>query len=286
MNREQIALIVHSKGALVTLAASLSGLAGAASGYFVAMKKLEAKYNEIAETEIREAKNFYASKHKQGAFSSPEKVVANLGIDSLEETVRDVDGRSAAEALVSYKADGEVIETDSDIVALVEKELAEADSIEEINARLNKMPEQVRNIFKDAEPDPTGLFDYNEEIKNRSEDHPFVISFDEYDENEEGHSQTNLTYFDGDDILIDEKEEPIEDVENTVGTENLQKFGHGSKDSKIVYIRNERLDLDFEVVLSHGKYVEEVLGFLEHSGDTRHSSDRRDKILRFRGDDE
>lgn len=284
MNREQIALIVRSKGALVALAASLSGLAGAASGYLVAMKKLEMKYNEIADKEIKEAKNFYSSKFKKGDFASPEMMVASLGIDSPDEVLPSV--KDAAEALVSYKADGEVIETDSDIIALVEKELAEADPIEEINARLAKMPEQVRNIFKDAEPDPTGIFDYAAEIANRSEDHPFVVSFDEFNENEEGHSQVTLTYFDGDDVLIDEKEQPIEDVENTVGMENLQKFGHGSNDSKIVYIRNERLDLDFEVVLSHGKYVEEVLGFLEHSGDTRHSSDRRDKILRFRGDDE
>jgi hypothetical protein len=253
MNREQIVLMVRSKAALVILAASLSGLAGAASGYFVAMKKLETKYNEIADKEIKEAKNFYASKHKKGVFSTPEQVVESLGLAD-----------EAAEALVSYKGEGETVESDSDIVALVEKELAEADPIEEINARLNKMPEQVRNIFKDAEPDPTGIFDYNAEIANRSEDHPFVISFDEYDENEEGHSQVTITYFDGDDVLVDEKEQPIDDVENTVGTENLQKFGHGSKDSKIVYI----------------------LGFLEHSGDTRHSGDRRDKILRFRGDDE
>jgi len=275
MNRPEI---VSGCGGIVL------GLSVGGAVAFVLVKKMEAKYNLIAEKEIQEAKKFYSSKFKTGDFASPEMMVASLGIDSPDEVLPSV--KDAAEALVSYKADGEVIETDSDIVALVEREMNEAEPIEEINARLNKMPEQVRNIFKDAEPDPTGVFDYKEELKHRTKTTPYVISHDEFMENEEEHSQVSVTYFEGDNVITDEKDEILEDVDNTIGEVNLEKFGHGSKDSKIVYVRNDRLDLDFEVVLSHGKYTEEVLGFLEHSGETRHSRDGRSKIRRFRGDDE
>jgi hypothetical protein len=97
-------------------------------------------------------------------------------------------------------------------------------------------------------------------------------------ESEPGYQQVTITFFEGDDVLSDERDQVIEDIEETVGVENLKQFGHGSKDPKIVYIRNDRLELDFEVVQSQNKYVEEVLGFVQHS-------DQR-KIRKFRGGNE
>jgi hypothetical protein len=49
-----------------------------------------------------------------------------------------------------------------------------------------------------------------------------------------------------------------------VGEENLAKFGHGSKDPNLVYVRNEGMDLDFEISYAEGKYSEQVMGFMAH----------------------
>jgi hypothetical protein len=71
-------------------------------------------------------------------------------------------------------------------------------------------------------------------------------------------------YYDGDDILTDDDNRPIDNKDQLVGENNLTKFGHGSRNSYIVYIRNELLGLDMEVVLRHASFVEEVHG-LKHS---------------------
>jgi hypothetical protein len=53
--------------------------------------------------------------------------------------------------------------------------------------------------------------------------------------------------------------------DNLVGDKNLDRFGHGSNDAFIVYIRNDQLEIVYEVVLSPNSYAEEVHGF-SHEG--------------------
>lgn len=94
---------------------------------------------------------------------------------------------------------------------------------------------------------------------------PYIISNETFFQNTREYDQSTLTYYEGDDILVDEIDEPIQDPDMVVGEANLSKFGHGSKDNNIVYVRNDVLGLDFEVVRRHGKYAQEVLGYIEHS---------------------
>lgn len=82
---------------------------------------------------------------------------------------------------------------------------------------------------------------------------PFVISQKQYagwDEEEEGMSfeKITLTYFPQHRILLDDEEEPLDDIANVVGWRNLTKFGGESGDPDVVYIRNQKLMSDFEVV--------------------------------------
>ena len=237
---------------------------GLAAGVFMVKKKLEAKYLEVSKKEIADAKQFYSILNKKDDFETPESTVENLGLV-----------KEATEALRTYQ--GNVLETEKPrVIKNIEIESVSIDSVAAPNHGSIEIVE--RNVFTDAEPNDDN-FDYEEELKHRSVTVPYVISHDEFMEAEPGYNQVTLTYYEGDGVLTDEKDSPIEEVDSTIGEDNLQRFGHGSKDNKIVYIRNEILDLDFEVVHSNGKYVEEVLGFIEHS-------DHRRKIRRFRGDDE
>lgn len=80
---------------------------------------------------------------------------------------------------------------------------------------------------------------------------PFVISMQQYswdaDEGDE-YDKITLKYYPRHRMLLDDEEEPVEDVANTIGWRNLNQFGGDSGDPDTVFIRNRRMRTDFEVV--------------------------------------
>jgi hypothetical protein len=120
-----------------------------------------------------------------------------------------------------------------------------------------------QNIFEEAHPEI--VWDYAVEIKARSKDEPYVIHVDEFNDNEHEYEQTAYTYYEGDDILSDVRDTPVEPVDMIVGLKNLQRFGHGSNDINCVYVRNDELKLDMEINRTQASFAEEVHGFIEHS---------------------
>lgn len=93
-------------------------------------------------------------------------------------------------------------------------------------------------------------------------DEPYIIAHDEWIEGHDEHDKTVLYYYEGDDILAGEDGMTIEDTDTTVGPDALVSFGQRSKDHKIVYIRNERLAVDFEIHKDERTYTEAVLGYV------------------------
>lgn len=79
---------------------------------------------------------------------------------------------------------------------------------------------------------------------------PFVISQAEYAWDEEGqaYDKETLTYFPRERVLVDDDEEVIDDVRGVIGWPNLNRFGDESEDADIVFVRNRRLNTDYEVV--------------------------------------
>lgn len=123
------------------------------------------------------------------------------------------------------------------------------------------------NIFDDIPERDDDDFDFEREVPKRSPDKPYIITFDEFYESD---NQTiTLTWFEGDEVLADEKDEHIPTIDKTVGEDNLLRFGYGSRDPNILYIRNEKMETDFEVVKNEGKYTEQVLGFIQHEDKVR-----------------
>ena len=81
---------------------------------------------------------------------------------------------------------------------------------------------------------------------------PYVIGPDDYHEDESGvFDKETTTYYEGNDVLVTESDEVLE-INDTIGRESLQHFGDYESDT--VYVRNERLGMDFEVVYSEGCY--------------------------------
>lgn len=212
-------------------------------------------------------------------------------------------GTSAASfvlgSAVSYFITKKVLQTRFD--ALVEKELQEAKEYyarraasDEVQISKKAHQEMVKHLaYKaDSEPEPERTttyldneplevdqtFNYEDELKNRTTEKPYVIHVDEFMTNESEYDQVSITYYEGDDVLADEKDSPVPDPDAVIGQDNLERFGHGSKDNRVVYIRNDILQMEFEVIHRDGDYAKEVLGFIEHS-------DSRGRPRKFRNED-
>jgi hypothetical protein len=95
---------------------------------------------------------------------------------------------------------------------------------------------------------------------NRHPGMPYDISDADFGDDND-YEKITLTYYAGDDVLVDDKEVPIRNTEPVVGHDISKKFGLKSNDEHIAYIRNERLEVDFEVCLDFRSYTEVVLGY-------------------------
>lgn len=85
-----------------------------------------------------------------------------------------------------------------------------------------------------------------------NKEHPYVISPEEFGEIEE-YEKISLTYY-ADRVLTDDLNEPIDDIPGIVGEDFATHFGEYEDDS--VFIRNDRLKCDYEILLSERTYDE------------------------------
>lgn len=255
---------------ILSVTFTVGAAVGAGVAYKVLDKKFKLKYEKIAEQEIAEAKVFYSKLNKTGDYSDPEKLAKEV----LDEVVEEID--EYADAVKDYTSPENPTAVRVTAVQ-VEVEQETAQEVEE------------RNIFVDNR-DPDNLFDLAAEVAKRDPLVPYIITDEEFLQNDPEHEQLSLVYYEGDKTLADDKDGEVPEPDVTVGETHLALFGHGSNDANIVYVRNEKLNMDFEIARSPGHYAHEVLG-LQHSDMTgsrrRENYQRRTGNRRFRdGDDE
>lgn len=104
----------------------------------------------------------------------------------------------------------------------------------------------------------------SEEDANDILDEPYVIDFDEWSDSPPGTEQVALIFYDGDEVLADEHGTVIHNPKSTIGTDALDSFGKGSRDANVVYIRNPKTGVDYEIYQNMGTYAEEVHGIRPH----------------------
>lgn len=89
---------------------------------------------------------------------------------------------------------------------------------------------------------------------------PYVISAQSFINEKLEYEKLTITYYEGDDTLADDAEEIVDDPVSLAGEGVFEKFGTcGSEDPNVVYVRNERIGTDFEILLNKGAYSEEVI---------------------------
>lgn len=113
----------------------------------------------------------------------------------------------------------------------------------------------TNNAFAESEDG----WDYEEEIKGRNHHDPYILHKDEFfeDDDEFDYRQVSLTYYAGDNIMADDDNSPVYNYETVVGP---LRFGHGSGEPNIVYVRNPKLRMEYEIILHEGYFQVEVMG--------------------------
>lgn len=126
-----------------------------------------------------------------------------------------------------------------------------------------KMDNAIKTAKIETKNSPAELAQYNEILKRNYASAPvepakkdiYIIDPDEYGL-KAGYATEELNYYAGDDTLVDEHDERIEDASSMIGIEALEHFGDYEED--IIHIRNEKLNVDFEITRFDQSYAEVI----------------------------
>lgn len=234
---------------LLIAGAALIGLStGAFIGYRLAKRYLEPKYAALAEEEIQQAKILYAHRTKDG-MDTPSVAVNKLIPDDHPE---------AQAAMLKYQG------KDVHLTVVEDGVIVSARVPEDLEFKEEPAAPVRNNLFEETSAEPTYSYegwDYETELARRTDANPFIVTQEEFFENEDNLEVIQATYYEGDDVLEDGSGGIIGDIQGTVGKDNLKKFGHGSGEEHIVYIFNKKAGLAFEISRHEGRYAVVVLGF-------------------------
>lgn len=199
-------------------------VAGFIIGYKVAERRLIAQFELRLEKETQGMREFYTASTKK-PYATPQEAAADLIVEEAERII-------TADKVAYHK----IVSAEG---------YTRVENPQETVVDFGEQPEVVKNIFAKNERDP--------EI-------PYVMSQEEFMENERDWEQITLTYYQKDGVLTDHREDVIEDPEKTIGPDAIGSFGLQSSDPAVVHVCNEKLGLMFEIVRHEGSYTLEVLG--------------------------
>ena len=192
--------------------------AGACIGSVVTWRLVKKYYNNITNKEIADVKDWYARKYGEKSESKKAAAVGDVIRDGIKDGMK--------------------------------KPVTEND-IRNLTARLQNMGYVDYSNKEDEPVKKTEKIEEKEEVDNV--ERPYVIEpryFDEYDD----YNTINLTLY-ADGVLVDDSSnEPVEDVDETVGLDNLDHIGDYEEDA--VHIRNDKLRCDYEILCDTKKYSE------------------------------
>lgn len=132
---------------------------------------------------------------------------------------------------------------------------------EEYEDDMHKMTEQLVDLYsgedESEEPKDEVVEDdyiiHDDFPREERAEKPYVIGPDVYSEDYHGFDKCVLVYWKGNDTLLTDEQE-VMDIETTISRAALEHFGE--YESGTVFVRNERLGCDFEVLLEEGSWAE------------------------------
>lgn len=197
---------------------------GAAAGAAGATLYFKEKYKAESDNEIRQMREYYKKKmaeadtygvDEEGNCEEPEEMRAeHSAYSSFDSLIKD---EEAKKAYVNYN-------TVNPAASLTKEEF---DEMRE-RAMMAQHPEE-------------------------DHDEPYILTVEEFEDGRAGYDSIGLSYYEGDDTLVDESEEMVE-ADETIGTENLEWFKGSGTDA--MYIRNDRVSCDYEVIRLDGNFYD------------------------------
>lgn len=264
---------------------TITALYGVAAGYFWGVKVEKGRYVGRDDVTIEEAKSnpdqfrieFPDMEHQDSlSFDRPptgpreeapveeDEVTPEARAEILRHLGRITEVKEVEEGTVMTM---ELDEEGARLKAEADAEL-EARTAMSIYADPETEPDVIDNIFVN----PVGEWNYDEEIAKRGLRDPYVLHADEYHAEEGGFRQAQLTYYAGDDVMTDEDDQPVFNFEDITGP---LMWGHGSNTQDLFYVRNPRLEAEYEITRSYEAYAHAILGIEAEAAasaeDIRHS---------------
>lgn len=215
--------------------AALSFALGAVTTYFVMKKSME---DEI-EAQVEDVKRVYSA-------PKPEvEEVEEPAEDNDEENVMDI-SMAKARAVENAQKKADILSMSSIIKR------------ENYNIFSNPTPAAVEAEFGDDNEEDEDEYMKKVTVESPKEgpaDRPYIISDTDFIGGHNAHEQVTVNYYN--DGIMEDALTPgalYDDIDGTVGYDSLNHFGEYEKD--VVFVRNERLGIDYEVIRQHRDYAE------------------------------
>lgn len=145
----------------------------------------------------------------------------------------------------------EEIESVKEAFGAVKKQEDDVETVESDTERVNRELEEIIDGYvshNDERPEK------KEEEKDMGEDRPYVISPDDFGDCD--YTLVSFTYYlDG--VVTNEQDKIVGNVDELIGEESLEHFGEYEDDS--VFVRNDKLQMDFEILKDYREYYEEIM---------------------------
>jgi hypothetical protein len=240
------------------------GVAAGAAGWFVGYRMGKASELNRADREIEEMKDLYARRNKAEKFATPEDALRELhGQEAVEEVEQYLE---EARNYQERPLEGEIFET------------GEPDDEPTPFTIEGQTPDEYFATHPQHQNVWDAVIDIDTKaLEERGTGVPYVITIDEYQEEEQDYDKITLVYYEDDEVLVDDHDDRVDNLDYTVGPQNLHRFGMGSNDKKTVFVRNDRREADYEIVLNEGSYSEIVLGVKIPSSKSRPGKMRDDE---------
>lgn len=230
---------------------------GAGAGFLVAKKVLEEKYAKIAQEEIDSVKETYEVMREKVLHPSKKG-------KTLEDTIQREAADRATKAMNNLGA------------ALNRSSLdgTRTNQYDQVKKNYNivgsgQMPidhVEPEGVPDDEEEDDEPLTD---DAGMTEQDHlainevkrtdPYIIEEEEYSNDFAHHDKLSLYYYTLDDVLTEENGDVIDDIEEVVGYAALAVLDMQT----MVWVRNERLAGDYEIISMRKSYAETIHGIID-----------------------
>lgn len=236
---------------------------GATVGFFAAKKFFEEKYAQLAQEEIDSVKETFGRRYEPCDADDNRAGGIGPGMESEFDEPRSNPNGVMARSSLNSQSKSEAAKQNYNLSPSKKTEAADE-------------PLEDEESEEDDEDGPEGYPVKDDGTERDLEDvdrtEPYLISDREYSEEFPEHDKISLYYYTFDDVLCNENEEPMDDLDSTVGQDAMSELANGAM---TVWVRNEPLSIDYEICAVRNSYAQAV-----HGIDLNENLSPRERYLR------